>query len=303
MSNVSIVDVVYGARDDFMSVQSDPTLNFEREAGFALQQLQENEYSMKIARSCNASVINAVVNIAAIGISLNPANKQAYLVPRNGKICLDISYRGLMDLAIQYGSIKWGQAKLVYEQDLYESTGIDTAPVHRYSPYVKDRGALIGVYVTVKTDDGDYLTEEMSIDEVYAIRDRSSAWKAWVSKKKSCPWVTDEGEMIKKTVVKRASKYWPKNDRLNKAIEYLNTDGDEGLQIDGKPDYSDVLDTLIKNAQGCQTAESLAKTWSEGLAAIQETGDMSIYEKFKAFVSARGKELKDLESKTVEEPA
>lgn len=38
--------------------------------------------------------------------------------------------------------------------------------------------------------------------------------------------------MCRKTVVKRASKYWPKVDRLNSAIEYLNTDGGEGISKD-----------------------------------------------------------------------
>ena len=36
--------------------------------------------------------------------------------------------------------------------------------------------------------------------------------------------------MARKTIVKRASKYWPRHDRLSAAIDYLNTDGGEGFQ-------------------------------------------------------------------------
>lgn len=205
--------------------------SFEREAGFAIQVLCSSDYALRIATENRQSVINAVTNIAAIGISLNPAKRQAYLVPRDGKICLDISYMGLLDLAIQSGSIMWGKAEIVFESDSFELNGFDKPPTHKRQPFSKDRGAIVGVYVVVKTRDGDYLTDCMSIDDVYDIRDRSSAWKAWTSKQKKCPWVTDEGEMIKKTVIKRAYKTWPKTDRLDQAIHHLNTDGGEGIEF------------------------------------------------------------------------
>lgn len=222
---------IYGIRTQFDSVLADPGISFEREAGFAIQQLSRNDYSMKIAMDNRQSVVDAVVNIAAIGISLNPAKKQAYLVPRDGRICLDISYIGLLDLAIQSGSIMWGQAELVYGLDDFKLKGFDRPPEHGRDPFSKDRGDIVGVYVVVKTRDGDYLTTTMQIDEVYDIRNRSSAWIAVQQKKaKTCPWVTDEGEMIKKTVIKRAYKMWPKADRLDTAIHHLNTVNEEGLE-------------------------------------------------------------------------
>lgn len=229
MSNIATIqDDIYSTRERFEKM-SGGALSFEREAGFAIQIVAANDYSMRIAMDNRQSVINAVTNVAAIGISLNPAKRQAYLVPRDGKICLDISYMGLLDLAIQSGSIMWGQAELVYERDRFELQGFDKPPLHNRDPFAKDRGEITGVYVVVKTRDGDYLTTCMSIDEVFDIRDRSSAWKAWVEKKKRCPWVTDEGEMIKKTVIKRAYKLWPKTDRLDTAVHFLNTEGGEGL--------------------------------------------------------------------------
>jgi recombination protein RecT len=225
MSNaVAIRDVIYEAQDHFIALSGGKE-SFEREAGFALQVLQGSEYASKVAMSNKQSVINAVTNIAAIGISLNPAKRQAYLVPRDGKICLDISFMGLLDLAIQSGSIMWGQAELVYEKDRFELQGFDKPPIHHRDPFAKDRGPLVGVYVVVKTRDADYLTTCMSTEEVFDIRDRSSSWKNG----QKGPWKTDEGEMVKKTVIKRAYKLWPKTDRLDNAVHFLNTEGGEGL--------------------------------------------------------------------------
>jgi len=238
VSNIAIIqEDIYSTRERFEKM-SGGALSFEREAGFAIQIVAANDYSMRIAMDNRQSVINAVTNVAAIGISLNPAKRQAYLVPRDGKICLDISYMGLLDLAIQSGSIMWGQSELVYDKDRFELQGFDKPPLHNRDPFAKDRGDITGVYVVVKTRDGDYLTTCMSIDEVFDIRNRSSAWKAWVEKKKRCPWLTDEGEMIKKTVIKRAYKLWPKTDRLDSAVHFLNTEGGEGLDDISKPEAS-----------------------------------------------------------------
>jgi recombination protein RecT len=169
---------IYASRDQFDGALVDRSISFDREAGFAIQQLGKNDYMMKAAQNNRQAVVDAVVNIAAIGISLNPAKKQAYLVPRDNKICLDISYMGLMDLAQATGSVKWAQAALVHETDTFTLNGLDKAPNHTFDPFSKDRGAVVGVYVTIKTVHGEYLTHTMTIEDAYAIRDRSSAWKS-----------------------------------------------------------------------------------------------------------------------------
>lgn len=263
-----ITDDIYGTRESFQAVLADRALNFEREAGFAVQAISKNDYILKVAANNRQSVVNAVQNIAAIGISLNPAKKQAYLVPRKEEICLDISYMGLLDLAMASGSILWGQAKLVRENDAFALNKLDELPTHQHNPFGKDRGAIVGVYVVVKTASGDYLTHTMEIGEVFDIRDRSEAWKAVLAKKaKTCPWITDEGEMIKKTCVKQAYKYWPKTERLEKAIHYLNTDGGEGLTDINPPpekpaDWVDVAPMIVQAKATTTDAAALAY-WKE----------------------------------------
>jgi recombination protein RecT len=134
-----ITEDILATKPEFQAVLCDPSINFEREAEFAIQVLEKNNYAMTVAMNNRSSVVAAVKNIAAIGISLNPAKKQAYLVPRGGAICLDISYMGLLDLAIASGSIRWGQARLVYEQDVFEENGVDQAPIHKRQPFAKGR--------------------------------------------------------------------------------------------------------------------------------------------------------------------
>ncbi|EGD06615.1 phage-related DNA recombination protein [Burkholderia sp. TJI49] len=292
MSNalIAVTNEIYGVRENFERVAVDRSINFDREAGFAVQILQGNPYLLGVAEKDRASMIAAVTNVSAIGISLNPAKKQAYLVPRGGKVCLDISYMGLLDLAIASGSIQWGQAEVVCEEDTFTLRGFDKAPLHDFAPFSKTRGAVVGVYVVVKTATGDYLTDTMTIAEVQAIKARSET-----GKKDTGPWKTDFNEMAKKTVIKRAYKTWPKTDRLDAAVHHLNTDGGEGINFASeRPNYCDpdVLKAWVDKAKAARTAESLAKIWQDGLAVIRPTKDMQTYEVFKQTVAVRGEEIK-----------
>lgn len=285
MSNaLTIAQDIYGARDSFAQVLTDKTLSFEREAEFAIQTIQGNDFAARIAMNNRQSVVNAVTNIAAIGISLNPAKRQAYLVPRDGKICLDISYMGLMDLAMATGSIRWAQAELVYQNDSFALNGFDKPPAHQYNPFSKDRGAIVGVYVVVKTADGDYLTTCMSRDEIDSIMNRSQSVKSG----KSSPWKTDYGEMAKKTVVKRAYKYWPKTDRLDKAIHHLNTDSGEGLaSMSEQPRGGELAEKWIAQVVNAESLEALQSVWLAGKAEMQAAKDVSSFSSFKTAVEAR----------------
>jgi len=273
---------IQGARDTFEAVLVDRSLSFEREAGFAIQVLSANDYALGVAMKNRQSVVNAVTNVAAIGLSLNPAKKQAYLVPRDGRICLDVSYIGLVELAIASGSVKWAKAEIVRESDSFHLNGYDRPPEHKFNPFSRDRGEPVGAYVVVKTADGDYLTDAMSIDEINSIRDRSSAWRAWVEKKRSCPWVTDWSEMAKKTVIKRASKLWPKTDRLDQAVHHLNTDGEEGLvEVAEKAQQVDGLHALIAQAKSIDSEQELTKFYADCMGKFAAANDRAGAQAFK----------------------
>ncbi|MGL5326739.1 MAG: recombinase RecT [Aeromonas sp.] len=210
-------EIIYAQKQHFESV-APKDINFAKEAEFAVQILQGSSYSARIAMQNQQSLVAAIRNVAAIGISLNPAAKHAYLVPRGGKICLDVGYLGLLHIATESGSILWAQCKIVYANDNYRSNGVDKAPTHEYSPFTNNRGEPVGAYCVAKTHDGSFLTEEMDIDSIHSIRARSESFK----KGGTSPWGTDYGEMVRKTVIKRAYKYWPKSDRMTAAVDMLN---------------------------------------------------------------------------------
>ena len=224
----SVYEVVQAQEHDFSKVLCTDEVTWSKECQFAMQLLEKNDYLRKVAWGNQGSLRNAIINIASIGISLNPVLKYAYLVPRDGGVCLDVSYMGLLHIAVKGGGVLWGQAKIVYLNDNYINKGLDQQPEHTYNAFT-DRGDPVGVYCTVKLTDGSYLTEEMSKEEIHKIRERSQAY----TRSKKGPWVTDELEMWRKTVVKRGSKYWPEGDgRLEQAIAVVNEH--EGIDFDAE---------------------------------------------------------------------
>lgn len=216
-----IVSFVKSQEVLFTNASTDNSVAWGKECQFAIQAFQKNDFLAQTALRNPTSAQNAIINVAAIGITLNPASKLAYLVPRDGMVCLDISYMGLLHLAQTTGSILWGQCKLVYSNDTYESNGLDTAPTHKYNAF-GERGVVVGGYCTVKTPGGDYLTEEMSLAEIKTTEATSKA--------KNGPWKNFWEEMARKTIVKRASKYWPRAERLDNAIHAINEE--EGVFVE-----------------------------------------------------------------------
>ncbi|MCP5006447.1 MAG: DNA recombinase, partial [Planctomycetes bacterium] len=117
---MTALTVIQESKHLFNDALSTTEVTWEKESQFALQALQKNDYLRDVASRATTTLQNSIINVAAIGISLNPALKHAYLVPRDKQVVLDISYMGLLHLAVKTGSILFGQSKLVYVNDEYQ---------------------------------------------------------------------------------------------------------------------------------------------------------------------------------------
>jgi len=215
-----------------------------RETSFAMQLIMKDD---RLASCEPNSIMAAIVNIANLGLTLNPAAQEAALVSRwdartRGAMCvLDPMYRGLLRLAKEAGAVAGAITGVVYEADEFRLDMADNAnPItHRPCLIASKKGAPIGVYCLLTLPNGLKQPEWMDMEQVRAIRDRSDAWKAYTDGKiKSTPWATDELEMARKTVFKRAQKYAPRG--TNEAQSRF----DEALQLDNQEYPASVNQTM-----------------------------------------------------------
>ena len=188
-------------------------VDYQREAGFAMQLFAKSEDLQKCSPQ---SIRSAVINVANVGLSLSPALKLAYLVPRKGQACLDISYIGLVKIATDSGGVLAVSAITVRATDKFISHGPFELPTHDYDPFASEeaRGTIVGVYVTARLSSGILQVDTMSREAIDKIRGSSKSGAG--------PWGTWFEEMAKKSAIKRASKLWPRTERLSAAESILN---------------------------------------------------------------------------------
>lgn len=224
-------DLIAGIRKqkehfDLANAGNGGLLDFEQECLFARSQILKSDRTLEAAQRNPNSLFSAVLNGAAIGITLNPAKAHAYLVPRDGAICLDISYKGLVWLATSTGAIKHCKSVLVYAADEFTWRGPYESPEHKANPFMsmEERGDVIGAYNIAHLSDGMVMCDTMSREDLTRVQ--------MTSKARNGPWKTWPDQMMLKAMTKRASKSWPQTgamERFSKAVDVLNEH--EGLLV------------------------------------------------------------------------
>lgn len=191
-----------------------------REVEYAVQAMTANSYLAQCAQKNPDALVNSIKNIALTGLSLNPAVKQAYLVPFKGDITFMPSYIGLRDLLVKTGLVINIEAHLVYVDDEFEvSYGESGYLIHKPKVFSKNRTDkdILGGYYIAELPSGKKSYDTMSIDEIMKV------YKASPSYGKTSPWQTWFSEMAKKTLIRKGYKGVPHtnvNDEILKVIEY-----------------------------------------------------------------------------------
>lgn len=182
---------------------------------------------------CTPASINGVlINIASTGLSLNPVLKLAYVIPSNTKVktpgqadrwemraTVEPSYMGLMKLATDSGAVRNFEVHEVYQGDEFEFDLVAKKPaVHKpYWTVGHARGKLVGVYGFAVLADGSMIPEHMGADELAKIQGKSrnasgSVYADW------------QGEMARKSLVKRLQKYIPRTEQARGFLEAVELD-------------------------------------------------------------------------------
>lgn len=186
------------------------------------------------------SLMGAIMQCAQLG--LEPILGRAHLIPyRNNKkpgkpleCQFQPGYQGLVDLAERSGQIETVKAHVVYENDKFDiEYGLDEKLIHK--PKMDGpRGKPIGAYTVWARKSGVKTYSFMLLDDIYRdFRSKSVAYKYAIRDKRTdTPWIENEPEMLKKSMIKRHSKLEPASIEFMTAVETDNSaDIGENVQL------------------------------------------------------------------------
>ncbi|WP_082860632.1 recombinase RecT [Domibacillus aminovorans] len=187
----------------------------------------------KLLECDQMSFLAALMQSAQLGVEPNTGLGQAYLIPYGKQVQFQLSYKGLIDLAVRSGQYKaiyahevYANDELVFEYGLYKDL--------KHIPASIPEGEPIGYYAVYHLQNGGfdfvYWTRER-IDQ-HAKKFSQSVQKGWTS-----PWKTNYDAMAKKTVLKEVLKYAPKSIEFQKTVE-----ADSTIKQEIAPDMSEVID-------------------------------------------------------------
>lgn len=179
-------------------------LTADRFARVALTALTRNP---KLQDCTRESLLRCLMDCSALGIE--PDGRRAHLIPYKDQCTLIIDYKGLIELVRRSGDVAAIRAETVCENDGFDWENGNIT--HRID-WRKSRGEVQAVYAEAKLASGETQTAVMTRDEVEGIRKRSRAGT-------SGPWVSDWGEMAKKTALRRLIKLLPLSVEIADAVE------------------------------------------------------------------------------------
>lgn len=173
------------------------------------------------------SLLIAAMNAAQCGLEPAPELGQAYFVPRKGKVCFQVGYKGLLALAYRSDKVLGFEAQVVRDGDFFEYE-LGTGGFIKHRPAF-NAGKATHAWGLAVLAGGHRSFDIMAFAEIEAIRGRSQADQGGFS-----PWKTDWDAMAKKTILRRLAKYLPFCTEMQRAIGIEEIHEAEGRVLESK---------------------------------------------------------------------
>jgi recombination protein RecT len=234
------------------------TLKWQTEKVFVQQIFQRSEFLCTTLLGAPNTLLSALQTAASLGLTLDPTQGLAFLVPQRPKfdlpfeVILKVSYKGMEQTVLRSGTVTAITTELVYENDTFDYGSNIDGPYLAFKMARGERGALQGGFCLARYANGERHVEYVPVKDLEAIEaaankaagtNGSPAWHG--------PFID---EMRKKSIVRRAAKHWPTTPTLQRLVNTLDAEAPiqfnqetmdaECVEVFGDTEVNKLMDTL-----------------------------------------------------------
>lgn len=240
-----------GSAAKYNAIKSNAELKWQAEKLFAMQIIRSATSDLLPETVINnpLSLLVAMQSAASLGLTLDPTQALAYLIPKRPKagmpyeVQLKVSYKGMEQAVLRSGTVTAITTELVYSNDTFEfGTSID-GPYLNFRAARGDRGDLDGCFCLARYANGERHVEWMPRADIDACE--AAATKA--NNGTTPPsWAGGfRPEMQKKCCVRRSAKHWPATPVLTRLIHEF--DVENPMDFDGPALVGESVELLGDN--------------------------------------------------------
>lgn len=193
--NVLLTEKVKGLPSGFQKER------FLQNVMIVLESTKDKNGALAVDKVDPNSVARTILQGAFLGLDF--LSRECYAIMYGNTVNFQTDYKGEVKLAKKHSinPIKDIYSKLVREGDVFEELIINGEQSINFNPKPFNNGSIIGAFAVVKFKDGSMISESMSREEIQDVKKNYS--KAMNSK----AWDKSEGEMSKKTCLRRLCKH------------------------------------------------------------------------------------------------
>lgn len=220
VSDKENIEEIFKIYKDSICFKLNDSDNFER---FKYSIISYTLKNPKLLECTTASYVGAIMSCAMVNLVPSELNGTIYIIPYKGNAQVQLSYKGLLELAYRNKQLTDVQATCVWDGDKFEvRKGTENIIIHipdfiNIPDRIDERKKLIAVYATA-TINGNIRFDVMGKNEIEKFANDAMSDKFWGK------WY---GEMAKKTVLKRLLKTLPQDSVLStvRAIDSVSEGG------------------------------------------------------------------------------
>jgi recombination protein RecT len=223
----------------YSKTSDNKALEITRTATLAVMESPKLQDALKTEKG-QISFIHSMKLALRTGLSLNPQEGKAALIPYAGEVKYQIMKNGMLEIANESPAVKLISSKVIFKNDKFRIWEDEKGCHYVFEPALSDRGEALGYVAIIAFTDSSVHAEYMSIEQVKEHKKKHVKYD-------SDAWKNSFDGMAKKTVLKSLLRNVTVSPEVSEAIG-IDDNIDPENQVTEKSEIDELNERIKKNS-------------------------------------------------------